>query len=191
MSGPYRGDDRSFPLDITALRGAGSRPAPPAGVAEQTPLQRSLQLYLPELNPIPGATEFFVDEIVPSPAAGTLTPAALRIQLPASSLGIVRVFGAGIDDMTNATRIFFRLRVNTAPVPAWGNFRIFPGVAARATSSADTWVLVPSGGLIDVAIQNVDGAAYQVGVNYSGWFWPESIDRAWRGELFKQIGVGG
>lgn len=188
MTAPYGSPRGAAPLDIQADRGPGGKAPPPPGVPME--LQRSLQLYLPEVFPIPGATEFYRDEIVTVAVAGSFLPAALITQLPQNSLGIIRVYGVGVDDMTNATRLVFRLRVNQMPVPAWGAFRIFPGVAARATSSTDVWVVVPNAALIDVQIDNVDGASYQVGVNYSGWWWPESMDRLWRGELWKMLGRG-
>jgi hypothetical protein len=90
--------------------------------------------------------------------------------------------------MTQATNVTFSLQVNERPVPAWGAFRMFPGVAARVTSSVGTWVLVPPNSQISVAIINTDGAAYVVGAGYSGWYWPESLDRAWRGLLYQQRG---
>jgi hypothetical protein len=184
--GGYGRPDKDFPADIGAFRGAGSRPPAPPGVGDRPPLTRALQYYLPELYPIPGATEFYKSAVAASAGAGTITPAGLALQLPASSLGIVRVFGVGLDDMTQATRVTFSLRVNQIPVPAWGAFDMFPGVAARVTSTSDTWIVLPSGCLVDVQVINVDGAAYQVGANYSGWFAPESLIKAWLGQLYNE-----
>lgn len=187
MGDPFAGRGKTAPLDVLAIRGAGDAPPAPPGRSDAPPIN-ALDIYLPEVFPIPGATEFARDEFASSPAAGTITPAALRLELPQSSLGIIRVFSVGLDDMTQATNVIFRLRVNQRPVPAWGAFRLFPGVAARVTSSVGTWVLVPPSGVIDVAIQNVDGAAYLVGAGYSGWHWPESLDAAWRGMLYGSRG---
>lgn len=180
---------KAEPADILSERG-NQPPSPPAGRSAVAPTP-SLELYLPEIFPIPGATEFYADAFQASPGAGTIVPAGLVIQTPQSSLGIVRVFGVGLDDMTQATNVIFRLRINEQPVPAWGAFRLFPGVAARVTSSSDVFVRVPPNSKIDVAIQNVDGAAYQVGANYSGWFWPESLDKAWKGQLYQALALGG
>jgi len=183
----YRQVGKAPPLDVLAERGEGDRPPPPAG-SDPTPTP-TLQLYLPEIFPIPGATEFDVFTHAASPGAGTLLPAALRFVLPPSSLGIVRVATAGVDDMTNATRIAFRLRLNGAFVPGpAGNLQLFAGVAARATLSVDCFVRVPGAGVLDVAIVNTDGAAYQVGAGFSGWFWGEAADRRWRGLLYGRTG---
>lgn len=182
MADPYRVPQRGAPLDIKAERGEEERA--PAQAGAPPPPAPTLSLYLPEVFPIPGAQEFDTFAIVASPAAGTLTPAALRLQLPASSIGIVRVITAGVDDMTQATRLLFRLRVNEAIVPGpAGNFQLFAGVAARATASADVWVKLPAGAIVDLAIVNIDGAAYQVGAGFSGWWWAESLDANWRGQL--------
>lgn len=177
------------PADILSERGS-QPPGAPTGRPTVAPTP-TLALYLPEIFPIPGATEFNADAFQASPGVGTIIPAGLVIQTPASSLGIVRVFGVGLDDMTQATNVIFRLRINEQPVPAWGAFRLFPGVAARVTSSSDVFVRVPPNSKIDVAIQNVDGAAYLVGANYSGWFWPESLDKAWKGQLYQTLDARG
>lgn len=189
MRNPFDPSGKTAPLDIEAIRGAASRPPVPPGLPAEPPLN-ALQLYLPEVSPIPGATEFARDAFASSPAAGTIVPAGLIFQTPQSSLGIVRVFSVGLDDMTQATNMIFSLRVNQRPVPAWGSFRLFPGVAARVTASVGTWVLVPPNSEISVAITNVDGAVYLVGAGYSGWYWPESLDRAWRGQLYQHAGGG-
>jgi hypothetical protein len=152
----------------------------PAGQGQSRPVIVSLQYYLPEVFPIPGAQEFDLFDVSTSPGAGTTIPAGLRFVMPQSSVGIVRVITAGVDDMTNATRLFFRMVLDGGRVlgPA-GNFSLFPGVAARATASADVFVRLPSGATVDVQIVNVDGAAYQVGFGYSGWWWPEALGAAW------------
>jgi hypothetical protein len=146
------------------------------------PVSASLQYYLPEIFPIPGSSEFDRFTHVNSPGAGTLTPAALQLRLPQGNIGILRVINAGVDNMTAVTRISFRIRINQGNVqgPA-GNFQLFAGPAARVTGSADVFVRIPAGSLVDLAIVNTDGAAYDVGAGYSGWFWTEALDRAWRG----------
>lgn len=191
MTSPFGGgSSKPAPLDILAERGASERPPAPPGVTEAPPIN-SLSLYLPEVFPIPGATEFAADGFVSSPGAGTIAIPGVSVQLPQSSLGIVRVFSIGLDDMTQATDVIFRLRVNQRPVPAWGAFRMFPGVAARVTASQGVWVPVSPSGVVDVVVQNVDGAVYQVGAGFSGWWWPESLDKAWRGQLYQHFGRQG
>ena len=130
-----------IPQDIQRWERIESEPSDsPLGGAER-PVVASLQYYMPELFPIPGAQEFEVFDIVASPGAGTLTPAGLIFTVPQSCIGVVRVITAGVDDMTNATRLSFQMRLDGGRVlGAAGNFQPFPGVAARATVSADVWV---------------------------------------------------
>jgi hypothetical protein len=180
---------RGVPIDVGA--GATSQPPPlPPGLSpDQSEVVRALQLYLPEIFPIPGSTEFEFDAIAASPGVGTIIPAALQQRIPQNSIGIIRVFGQGIDDMTQATRVTWRLIVNNHAAPGWGAFTLFPGVAARVTSSSDVFVRLPDGAQIEVRIQNADGAAYLTGANYSGWYWPISTDLAWRGQLYKRARI--
>lgn len=178
-----------LPPDVAS--GATSFPPPlPPGLSDrQADIVRSLELYLPEVYPIPGAVEFEEDAIAASPGAGTIVPAALLLRIPENSIGIIRVFGQGLDDMTNATRVTWGLFVNEVQAPGWGSVQLFPGVAARVTSSADTFIRLPDGAQISVRITNADGAAYQVGANYSGWYWSITSDKAWRGELYRAAGL--
>lgn len=146
------------------------------------PVSAALQYYLPEIFPIPGASEFDRFTHINSPGAGTLTPAALQLRLPQGNIGIIRVITAGVDNMTIATRISFRIRINQGVVQgSAGAFQLFAGAAARVTGSADVFVRIPAGSLVDLAIVNTDGAAYDVGAGYSGWFWADALGRAWRG----------
>lgn len=172
-----------LPQDMQRWQDVESRPAGSPAGGQERPVIVALQYYMPEVFPIPGAQEFDLFAIVTLPAVpgSTTTPAALQFTVPQSCIGIVRVVNAGLDDMTNATRVAFQMRLDGGRVlgPA-GNFQIFPGVAARATASADVWVRLPQGVTVSVAIVNTDGAAYQVGYGYNGWWWPQALDEAWK-----------
>jgi hypothetical protein len=145
------------------------------------PVVAALQYYMPEVFPIPGAHEFAFYSIVTSPAAGITPFPAIAFVLQQSAVGIIRVITSGVDDMTNATRLTFRLRINGGVVegPA-GGLIPFPGVAARTTIGEDVWVHLPLGAQVTGEVLNTDGAAYQVGLGYSGWWWPEALGLAWK-----------
>jgi hypothetical protein len=145
------------------------------------PVVAALQFYMPEVYPIPGAHEFSFYEILTTPAAGITAFPNIAFVLPQSAVGIIRVISSGVDDMTNATRLTFRLRVNGGLVegPA-GGLVPFAGVAARVTVGEDVFVCLPLGSQITGEVLNTDGAAYQVGLGYSGWWWPEALGTAWK-----------
>lgn len=172
-----------LPGDIAARRIPSAPPSSSlsgAGVGG-LPKTGAIMFFPPEVFPIPGAQEFDVFTFANSPGAGTITPAALQFQLPQGFVARIAVATAGIDNMTNVTNVVFSLRVNGARAfgPA-GGYQLFPGVAARATSSVDTYVMVPAGALVDVAITNIDGAAYTVGFGFSGWMWAQVAGEAWK-----------
>lgn len=176
---------QDVPADILSERGAGAgEPPPKPADAPQQPRGIFVTRYQPGEFPIPGATEFARDAFENSPGVGTITPAGLFYRVPESSLGIIRVFGVGITNMVPTTNVIYRLLVNGKPVPAWGNFRLFPGAGTRITSSVGTWVELTNNDEVSVEIQNIDGGIYQVGANYSGWVWPESLDRQWKGQRY-------
>ena len=174
------GDGKVRPLDVKAL---GGGPLPEHyGAGQVVPMGTFLRRYMPEEFPIPGATEFARDTFLTSPGAGTIIPAALTFRVPAGSIGIIRGFGVGLNNMTTATDVVFSLRVDDRPVPAWGTFRMFPGAASRVTTQVGTWVTLPPLANVSVAITNVDGAVYILGANFSGWYWGVAADQAWKGE---------
>jgi len=171
---------KALPADISGETG-GTVPEHRL-LGDYAPAAMVLSRYLPEEFPIPGATEFQRDTFLTSPGVGTITPGALRFQIPSGSYGIVRSFGVGLNLMTAATDVVFSLRVDDRPVPAWGTFRLFPGGASRVTAQVGTWIELSPASIITVVITNVDGAVYVLGANYSGWYWGTAADQAWRGQ---------
>jgi hypothetical protein len=131
------------------------------------PVVAALQFYMPEVYPIPGAHEFSFYEILTTPAAGITAFPNIAFVLPQSAVGIIRVISSGVDDMTNATRLTFRLRVNG-------------GLVEGPAGGQDVFVCLPLGSQITGEVLNTDGAAYQVGLGYSGWWWPEALGTAWK-----------
>lgn len=179
--------ERGYPLDVRAkmegtrrlteveslqLEYPGGTIGPPTSV--------TLRRYLPEEFPIPGAIEFQRNGFANLAGAGSAVT-LLRYDNPSSSYGIVRALGGGVDSMTAVTDVTFSLRVNGAPVPGWGQWRLFPGPAARVSGNVDTWVLLWPGDVVELVIINTDGALYTVGGSFSGWSWAVASDVAWRG----------
>jgi hypothetical protein len=164
-----------MPLDVLS-RGGPLVPGQVAGSEAPNPYADTKRVYLeypPEIFPMPGAQEFAVDVDFSSPAVGATEPAGLILTLPQGMVGIVRVFGYGIQTMTIATNVSWALLVNGGPVQGYTDRRFFPGNVPRVTASVDTFIRVPAGGTIAVRFTNVDGAAYTANANYSGWFWSE------------------
>lgn len=144
---------------------------------------RNLQIYLPEIYPIPDAVQFRRNVQFASPGAGQVEPAGLVLNVPAQMVGVVRVFGYGLLQMTPATDVYWTLLFDGVPVPGYEEVRPFPGLVPRITGNeSDIVVPFPQGAVISVRFTNVDGAAYVAGANYSGWYYTPEAAARWKGE---------
>lgn len=144
---------------------------------------RTAQVYLPEVKPIPGAIQFRQSARFNSPGAGQVEPAGLRLKVPAQMIGVINVFGYGLLLMTPATDVFWTLLFDGNPVPGYEDVNFFPGLVPRITGTeSDLVVRIPEGAEISVRFTNVDGAAYDAGANYSGWYYTPQAAARWLGE---------
>lgn len=151
--------------------------------AEYPVTSRATQVYLPEIQPIPGAIQFRRSARFNSPGAGAVEPAALQLRIPAQMIGVIRVFGYGLLAMTAATDVFWTLLFDGNPVPGYERIDFFPGLVPRVTATeSDILVRFPQGCVISVRFTNVDGAVYDAGANYSGWFYTPEAAARWLGE---------
>jgi hypothetical protein len=155
-----------MPPNIAAARGGGSIP-------------RSLEIPLPEVYPIPDAKEF---NILGSFASGAASANTLitgsAFDIPSGSLAIIRGFTAYIAPMSLATNVTWSLVWNGQALAGYQNITIFPRPAAFASDAFDAFLRVRGPGTLSVIFSNIDGAIYQIGASYSGWFWPEAS--AWK-----------
>lgn len=157
---------------------APSPAAPPGSLADalnqlQAMLEataiRSLFLYLPDFYPIPTASEFQVGGQVSTTGAGVVTQIPNSVlQLPPGYIGVVHTFNISVlSAMTLTTNQTWSIRINQAP--AYTRF-----LAGRAATNLerqfDTALRIPKGAQIDIINTNIDGAAYTVGADVTGWF---------------------
>lgn len=178
-------DLRSRGLVLGTGAGAGGLDDPfaPQGSGSSYPeTPRSLQIPLPEIYPIPDAQQFQRRLSFLSPGVGIQEPAGLTMQLPDSNIGVIRLFGIGLLNMTAVTDVGWSLLIDGNPYPGYNNVGFFPGLVPRVTlDQSDILIRIPQGAKISVQFENRDGAAYQWGANYYGWsYTPESAAR-WNG----------
>lgn len=184
----YGGTGGQPGIDVGFYRAPGSPGGGPgapaagggAGLDAPAPIARTMQVFPPELYPIPGAQEFRLNEQFASPAAGVLTPAALRTVIPDRYVGIVRAFSYAMLAMSAATVVKWELLVNGGPVAGY-SFAFFPGAVPRISAAEDVYLRVPMGATLEVRFTNTDGAAYTVGAGYYGWFWQPAGAENWTG----------
>jgi hypothetical protein len=175
----FRAIPNTVPLDLTAPY--TGRPLPDVtglGSTSTERLPQTVQIYLPEVFPIPGAQEF-------NPTVSKATVAAetadigLVVQLPERNIGIIRSVVLDITDMLTTTVVSWTLQINGAPVGGYNNLSIFPRVAPFVGNSLDTFIRVPQGAKITATYTNTDGGSYVVGISISGWFWPQDAGTQW------------
>lgn len=175
---------------IGGITGQGTRTVPAdllapyepfQGAAQGPGVQRSLQVYLPEVFPIPSATEFNVVVSKASAGAEQNIDIGIVLDLPQNNVGIVRGVSLYINNMLATTNVQWTLRFNGAPVPGYNNLSIFPRAAPSVANSFDSFVRIPQGNPMQVRVtySNIDGAAYTVGAALSGWFWPIQLGNLW------------
>lgn len=168
-----RGLQRTLPLDLAAPFGQAVR-------HESGPtIGRQLQVYLPEVYPIPSAVEFNTSVSKATAAAETNIDIGLTVQLPESNIGIVRGVTIEITDMLTTTNVTWSMLFNGAPVPGYNNLSIFPRSAPFVSNAFDSFVRVPQGVKITFNYTNTDGGTYTIGAAVSGWFWPQSLGNLW------------
>jgi hypothetical protein len=175
---------------IGGIGGQGTRVVPADLLAPYEPYQggpsgphvdRSLQVYLPEVFPIPSATEFNLVVAKATAVIEANIDIGLVLDLPQNNVGIVRGVTLYINNMLTTTNVTWTLTFNGAPVPGHNNLSIFPRAAPSVANSFDTFVRIPQGNPMKVRVQysNNDGGAYTVGVALSGWFWPIQLGNLW------------
>jgi hypothetical protein len=163
---------KTLPMDLAA-------PYVPVNRHDRGPgIARMLQVYLPEVYPIPSAIEFNTQVSKDTNVVET-ADIGLTVNIPESNVGIVRAVLLQINDMLTTTNVTWTLQFNGAPVPGYSKISMFPRSAPFVGNSFDAFVRVPSGTKITVQYDNVDGGSYKVGAAVSGWFWPESLGQLW------------
>lgn len=144
-------------------------------------VDRSLQVYLPEVFPIPAATEFNVVVSKGTSAVETNIDIGLLVSLPQNNVGILRGVSIYINNMLTTTNVTWTVTFNGAPVPGYNNLSIFPRAAPSVANTFDSFVRIPQGNpmLLKVQYSNNDGGTYTIGAALSGWFWPITLGNLW------------
>ena len=159
------------------------------GAAVRTPLDppgsgpvitKAIQLYLPEIYPIPEAQNFNLVGSAASvaPETGTVL-AGCTLQLPANNVGVIRGLALYIDNMLTTTNVTWSLVVQNGVPQGFGNLSMFPRNATFVGNNFDILVRVPVGANVQVIFSNIDGGSYTVGAAISGWFWPVTSGDRW------------
>lgn len=174
--------------DDTGFGGATASPAgaPVSGqTAPSNAVTKSLQLPLPENDPIPQSTEFEFSGTVSTAAPGisaiplddgTGNPFQLA---PGELARIASVFLIVAGSITVATEQLFTLLINRSAVRGWANRVVIPTPSNGYTQPFYAKVLVPNSALVTVTVNNADGGSYIDGIMMTGWRWPEASGRAW------------
>lgn len=161
------------PHDVAGRRGLAGLPGPANPAIAATAMQ-SRQVYPWWMEKIASAQDFNVQDFamaLPAGIGSTVTSDALRFRTPASFIAVVQIFGLYLLSPTATTRVQFQLRVNQLPVAGYDNKQFPPGAANFVLQNfSDIRVRVPNGGVVDVLITNLDGAAITVGANIAGWY---------------------
>jgi len=137
---------------------------------------KTLQLYPWWLYKPPQGNDIVVLAQNNFVAGGSVVMANSTTVLDPNYMGIIRGVDIYINTMTAASILSFGIQVNANPVPGYGIIQVFPRAASSVSMSFDTFIYVPAGGTISIAVTNTDGAAYLVGAGYQGWAVPINID---------------
>jgi hypothetical protein len=169
----------SVPVDIAARKKFRPRRDVRAHMLDADgkviPPTRSLTISPPEEFPIPSAQSIYENSSGLILAAGAnAVIAGPSFQVPAGMVAVIRSFNIFINAPTLLTNIFFQLLVNNAPIPGMDNLQEFPRVANNISKEFERAIRIGNGSLIGCQAVNRDGAGpWTVGIEYSGWFWPQ------------------
>lgn len=160
---------------VPARRGI---PLVPGGVPIAPPVQKPNTLELPPyLYPPFTSTAFNLADASATAGVGQIiNPAGLVLEIPDNCYASINQIDLLLDGITAASQVFWRLLINGIPVPGWNALTILPRSGAASVNRGwgpQLGIKVPLGGIIGVQIQNFDGAAYTVGTQVYGWFWPQ------------------
>lgn len=179
MAGPRA---RSLPSDIRergtqSAQGGGPRsrtyPDQVGARAAAGPTTR----FPPTFQRPPDGSDFnpFAQRDGVDAATSPIEPAELVVQLPESSVGIIRGITLSVNDLLPTSDIIWTLLQDGSPVEGWDELTVFPRNAASVSKSwtaEETFIPVRESSQLRVRIEVRDGGSYQLGASYHGWYWP-------------------
>lgn len=183
-----------IPPDILARGRARAFSAPALqhdADGRRIPPARMVQIYPPEIYPIPSARDLFQIAktlVLPAGAASTVTSAAVELQLPTGNVAVIRVVEIFIDAPTALADIDFTLFINRAPVAGFDRLSFFPRAASSLSKPFEGILRVPNGSFINMVATNRSAAGpWTVGMSFGGWSWPELDGEVYTGLTYGRI----
>jgi hypothetical protein len=150
---------------------------------------RVLDIYLPEVFPIPGAQEFqgYYEASIAGPATGAVTTFTQgylgpSLILPSFYSGIIRtvdIFATATAGLLATTRILYTVLVNGVGAQGWINRTFFERITQSFEVGFDAFIRLPDSAQVAAKVQVVDSNTYDVGIYVTGWYWPTSLGRQW------------
>lgn len=142
---------------------------------------RTLQLPLPDVYPVPSATEFNVTGSVASAAVlGNVAIPGALVTVPANTLVRISAVLIDIDDMLETTNVTWTLFVDQNPKGGFSNLSIFPRAAPFVGRTLDAFLRFEGPCNIQLTFSNLDGGTYLIGGGFSGWYWSTAADALWK-----------
>lgn len=194
--GPSSQHGMVIPPPLVTVQPAGG--APPGLIGQSQTEQsrdprkavvRILDIYLPEIFPIPGAQEFqgYYEATLAGPVVGAQTIftqgfGGAPLRLPLNYQGIIRtvdIFATAPGGLLATTRILYTILVNGAAAQGWQNRTFFARLTQSFEVGFDSFIRLPDSAVVSALVQVQDAATYDVGIYVTGWFWPVVSGRAW------------
>lgn len=185
-------------MKVATSRGGGLIMPTMPGVSRAVPASRPVenpgvspyvrQIMPPWQQKIPASQDFFARDfemVVPAGVGSTVISVPLSFRLPQDHVGWLQQFALYVRGSLATTRLQWSVRINRGPVPGWDNKSNPPGIANLILITDNGLAKrVPNGGVVDVLITNLDGAAITgVGGFLAGWYHPKQDELRYWGEL--------
>lgn len=191
MAGPYEnGPQRVGTAPWVDAQGAPPI-RPPAGML------RTLSVQPWDVNPIPTATNFFLQQqanLVLGPNAGDTVLGTIAgggaLQIGRNNIVSIQAVSMFCDSPTLTTSIIYTMRANKVPIPGLTNLKFPPQVAAFLNFPIPgPFNVLSTGAYLDFLITRVvTDVAKQVNFTALGWFCsPQDVQR-WTGQVPGQVG---
>lgn len=167
--------------------GAGGTVVSPPGVVAGDPattvasIDRTLELPLPDVYPLPDAVQFNVSGAKTSVGAESNVPIpGAVIVIPDNMLCRLALLNIDLDNMLTTTVVSFSVLANMNPIAGFSALTPFARVAPSIGQEFDMFVRLSGPLTIQVVYTNSDGGTYPVGASLSGWYWPVASDVRWK-----------
>lgn len=151
----------------------------PGGSAPIEGLEPAGLVTLPaELYPPAASTGMFLTDSEPTIGVNqvVLFP-GMAFAPPSGMVAVIDSLSILVDGIVITTNVQFSIAVNGALVPGFSQLALLPRTGATfagLTLGPFLRIPIPLGGKLTAQAVNVDGGAYNLGMQARGWFWPAS-----------------